>query len=220
MSDASGLMTEEAPQTTGKRRQIRPKAERRQQLIDATIRCIAQHGLSKVTMQMVTSEAGLSVGIANLHFQSKDNLLKETLRFVAEEYHGGQIKIMEGSDMPDLGQRLDALLDFQLGRGVTQRQTMSVWFAYYGEAGARPVYQKIVSTVDRLAAQKLEALFSDIIKEGEYQEVDARELATGYSSLIDGLHLGLLVTPRELTKRRARAVARDFLRRAFPQHIS
>ena len=220
MSDASGLMTEEAPQTTGKRRQIRPKAERRQQLIDATIRCIAQHGLSKVTMQMVTSEAGLSVGIANLHFQSKDNLLKETLRFVAEEYHGGQIKIMEGSDMPDLGQRLDALLDFQLGRGVTQRQKMSVWFAYYGEAGARPVYQKIVSTVDRLAAQKLEALFSDIIKEGEYQGVDARELATGYSSLIDGLHLGLLVTPRELTKRRARAVARDFLRRAFPPHIS
>ena len=130
MSDASGVMTEEVPQAIGKRRQIRPRAERRQQLIDATIRCIAQHGLSKVTMQMVTSEAGLSVGIANLHFQSKDNLLKETLRFVAEEYHGGQIEIMEGSDIPDLGERLDALLDFQLGRGVTQRQKMSVWFAY------------------------------------------------------------------------------------------
>ena len=215
MSDASGVMTEEVPQATGKRRQIRPRAERRQQLIDATIRCIAQHGLSKVTMQMVTSEAGLSVGIANLHFQSKDNLLKETLRSVAEEYHGGQIEIMEGSDMPDLGHRLDALLDFQLGRGVTQRQKMSVWFAYYGEAGARPVYQKIVSTVDRLAAQKLEALFSEIIQEGQYRGVEARELATGYSALIDGLHLGLLVTPRELTKRRARAVARDFLRRAF-----
>ena len=219
MSDASDVVTEEPPQAAGKRRQIRPRAERRQQLIDATIRCIAQHGLSKVTMQMVTSEAGLSVGIANLHFQSKDNLLKETLRFVAEEYHGGQIEIMEGSEMPDLGHRLDALLDFQLGRGVTQRQKMSVWFAYYGEAGARPVYQKIVSTVDRLAAQKLEALFAEIIHEGQYQGVEARELATGYSALIDGLHLGLLVTPRELTKRRARAVARDFLRRAFPHHI-
>ena len=219
MSDASGVIMEEAPQATSKRRQIRPRAERRQQLIDATIRCIAQRGLSKVTMQMVTSEAGLSVGIANLHFQSKDNLLKETLRFVAEEYHGGQIEIMEGSDIPDLGERLDALLDFQLGRGVTQRQKMSVWFAYYGEAGARPVYQKIVSTVDRLAAQKLETLFAEIIQQGGYADVEARELATGYSALIDGLHLGLLVTPRELTKRRARAVARDFLRRAFPKHV-
>jgi len=76
-----------------------------------------------------------------------------------------------------------------------------------------------VSTVDKLAAQKLEALFADIIREGDYLGVDARELATGYSALIDGLHLGLLVTPRELSKRRAREVARGFLRRAFPQHI-
>ena len=164
MTDASGVVTEALPEPGSKRRQIRPKAERRQQLIDATIRCIAQHGLSAVTMQMVTREAGLSVGIANLHFESKDNLLKETLRFVAEEYHGGQIEIMEGDDISDLGKRLDALLDFQLGRGVTQRQKMSVWFAYYGEAGARPVYQKIVSTVDRLAAKKLETLFADIIR--------------------------------------------------------
>ena len=219
MSDASATVLDVASCSTGKRRQIRPKAERRQQLIDATIRCIAQHGLSAVTMQMVTREAGLSVGIANLHFQSKENLLRETLRYVAEEYHNGQIEIMEGAAITDLGDRLDALLDFQLGRGVTQRQKMSVWFAYYGEAGARPVYQKIVSTVDRLAAQKLEALFAAIIREGDYQEVDPRELATGYSALIDGLHLGLLVTPRELTKRRARSVARDFLRRAFPKHI-
>jgi TetR/AcrR family transcriptional repressor of bet genes len=219
MSDASATVLDVASCSTGKRRQIRPKAERRQQLIDATIRCIAQHGLSAVTMQMVTREAGLSVGIANLHFQSKENLLRETLRYVAEEYHNGQIEIMEGAAITDLGDRLDALLDFQLGRGVTQRQKMSVWFAYYGEAGARPVYQKIVSTVDRLAAQKLEALFAAIIREGDYQDVDPRELATGYSALIDGLHLGLLVTPRELTKRRARSVARDFLRRAFPKHI-
>ena len=219
MTDASGTAGDTPPDTNGKRRQIRPKAERRQQLIDATIRCIAQHGLSAVTMQMVTSEAGLSAGIANLHFESKENLLRETLRFVAQEYHDGQIDIMEGSRIPDLSERLDALLDFQLGRGVTQRQKMSVWFAYYGEAGARPVYQKIVSTVDRLAAQKLEAFFAEIISEGQYRDVDSRDLATGYSALIDGLHLGLLVTPRELTKRRARSVAREFLRRAFPQHI-
>jgi len=218
----SGIVAEkglEQSPSVGKRRQIRPKAERRQQLIDATIRCIAQQGLSAITLQMVTREAGLSVGIANLHFQSKDNLLRETLRFVAEEYHGGQIQIMEGAAIVNLGERLDALLDFQLGRGVTQRQKMSVWFAYYGEAGARPVYQKIVATSDRLAAQKLEALFVEIIKEGGYAGSDARELAIGYSALIDGLHLGLLVTPRELTKRCARAVARDFLRRAFPLHV-
>ena len=202
-----------------KRRRILPKAERRRQLIEATIRCIAQHGLSATTMQLVTQEAGLSLGIANLHFDSKDNLLKETLRFVAEEYHGGQIEIMESDHIVDLGERLEALLEFQLGRGVTERQKMAVWFAYYGEAGARPVYQKIVSTNDRLAGRKLEALFSAIIKQGRYKGRDPKQLATGYMALIDGLHLSLLITPKELSKRRAKAAARDFLRRAFPEHI-
>ena len=70
MTDTSGAVIDASSDTGIKRRQIRPKAERRQQLIDATIRCIAQHGLSAVTMQMVTREAGLSVGIANLHFES------------------------------------------------------------------------------------------------------------------------------------------------------
>ena len=50
--------------------------------------------------------------------------------------------------------------------------------------------------------------------------MDARELATGYLALIDGLWLGLLVTPRELNKRRALGVARAFLRQAFPRHLS
>ena len=170
-------------------------------------------------MHMVTQEAGLSLGIANLHFKTKDNLLKETLRSVAEEYHGGQIAIMEGHRTAGLADRLASLLAFQLGRGVTQRQKMAVWFAYYGEAGARPVYQKIVSASDRMAALTLESLFTDIIEEGQYKDANPAEIAMGYSALIDGLHLALLVTPREISKRQAKAIARNFLHRAFPRHI-
>ena len=42
MGDASGVMTEEVPQAIAKRRQIRPRAERRQQLIDATAKDLTQ----------------------------------------------------------------------------------------------------------------------------------------------------------------------------------
>ena len=223
MKPTTTCTTEYRPLTTAtkpkKKRQILPKEQRRQQLIEATIRCIARDGLAAVTMHMVTQEAGLSLGIANLHFETKDNLLKETLRSVAEEYHGGQIAIMEGRRTEGLADRLASLLAFQLGRGVTQRQKMAVWFAYYGEAGARPVYQKIVSASDRMAAMKLESLFTDIIEEGQYKDANAAEIAMGYSALIDGLHLALLVTPREISKREARVIARNFLHRAFPQHI-
>ena len=150
---------------------MRSRSERRLQLIDATIRCIAQHGLSATTMQLVTREAGLSLGIANLHFQSKENLLAETLRHVTREYNDGLLAILTPENSSSdgcLADTLERLLDFQLSHGVTQRQKMAVWFAYYGEASARPIYQKICSSSDRLSMQKVEELFAAIVNEGEY----------------------------------------------------
>jgi len=59
---------------------------RRQQLIDATVKCIARKGMGGTTLADVAGEAGLSQGIVNLHFESKENLLNETLRYLADEY--------------------------------------------------------------------------------------------------------------------------------------
>mgnify|MGYP002640979156 FL=1 len=64
------------------------KQARRKQLIEATIQCIADKGLSGTTMADVTQRAGLSLGIVNLHFQSKEKLLIETLNFISDEYVG------------------------------------------------------------------------------------------------------------------------------------
>ncbi len=221
---ASQLVSTSSPpialrQPEKKRREVRSRTERRQQLIDATIRCIAQHGLSATTMQLVTREAGLSLGIANLHFQSKENLLTETLLHVTREYNEGLLRIVSDEALHSLEASLEQLLDFQLSRGVTHRQKMAVWFAYYGEAGARPVYQRICSTSDRLAAKKVEELFAAVIREGNYSDRDSRQLATGYLAMIDGLWLSLLVAPRDLNKARAKAVARAFLHQAFPKHV-
>ena len=201
---------------------MRSRSERRLQLIDATIRRIAQHGLSATTMQLVTREAGLSLGIANLHFQSKENLLAETLRHVTREYNDGLLAILTPENSTSdgcLADTLERLLDFQLSHGVTQRQKMAVWFAYYGEASARPIYQKICSSSDRLSMQKVEELFAAIVNEGEYQDRDPQQLATGYLALIDGLWLSLLVAPRVLTKARGKDVSRAYLQQAFPKHL-
>ena len=74
------LVDKTNPKRTAARR------ERRQQLIDATMKCIAKKGMSSTTLSDVAGTAGLSQGIVNLHFESKDNLLNETLRYIADEY--------------------------------------------------------------------------------------------------------------------------------------
>ena len=78
-------MAKVATRQTGKKR-TESKQKRKVQLIRATIRSIAKRGLSDTTMATVSKEAGLSQGIVNLHFQSKERLLVETLRHVVDGY--------------------------------------------------------------------------------------------------------------------------------------
>ena len=72
-----------AQDSSSDRAQAQPRdARRRGQLIQATIESIARHGLSGTTMARVAQAAGLSTGIVNFYFQTKDALLLATLEHV------------------------------------------------------------------------------------------------------------------------------------------
>ena len=65
------------------------KQQTRQKLIEATMEVIASEGFSGVTMAKVAEKANLSRGIGNFHFQSKEQLLLETLRTLYTEFDEG-----------------------------------------------------------------------------------------------------------------------------------
>ena len=209
------MQTKTIDSVAGKKRVILPRAVRRQQLILATMRCISKVGLSSVTMAQVTKEAGLSRGIANLHFERKENLLIETLRFVTDEYNRGQAEILDAATFSSAAEQLAALVQFQFSRSVTEATKMAVWFAFYGEATSRPTYQKICADSDARAARSVRALFTQL---GTMQEalVDVGAVTDGYIALIDGLWLNILLAPQKMTRAKAKRVARTFLEGVFP----
>ena len=99
------------------RRRTAPPEERRQQLIQATIRCVADRGLAETTIATVAQEAGLSQGIINLHFQSKDGLLTETLRYLADEYRNACSEAAAAAEVsPAAG--LQAMVDLDFRRSI------------------------------------------------------------------------------------------------------
>ena len=212
-------MTKNAKKSDSKRR-AQPKEVRKEQLIQATMKCIARTGLSGVTIAKVTTEAGLSMGIANLHFESKDKLLLETLEYITAEYSRGQRAILESDDYPTRAAQIEALLAFDFSATVTDRNKLAVWFAFLGEAKSRPTYQRICSRKDSASEADMTALFQAAIDEAGYRDKDAGLLAAGYISLIDGLWLNALVAPRRLSRKKARLAARHYLASAFPQHIT
>jgi TetR/AcrR family transcriptional repressor of bet genes len=193
---------------------------RREQLILATMSCIAEHGLSAVTIAKVTSTAGLSLGIANLHFESKEKLLLATLRHVTDEYNNGQSGILADSDFPSITAKVDALLDFDFSDLIMDKTKLAVWFAFLGEAKSRPTYQKICASSDNQAQALLTRLFQDAIDDGGYNNVDANVLAGGYISLVDGLWLNALLAPRRMSRKKARLTARQYLKTALPLHVN
>jgi len=124
------------------------KEARRAQLIKATIRSIARHGLSDTTVATVAREAKLSQGIVNLHFQSKDRLLIETLQFVTDEYRDTWEAALESAGS-GLAEQLQALLEVDYDKSVFDRDKIAVWFAFWSETKSRPTYRKLCAERDR-----------------------------------------------------------------------
>ena len=195
------------------------KKARRQELIQATIKCIARAGLSGTTMADITTEAGLSLGIVNLHFQSKEKLLEDTLRSITEEYVEGWRKTGQREDLTAI-QQLLACVDFDFCSRICDRNKLAVWFAFMGESKARPTYQKICFAQESAVDEILQTICDTLINEGAYQGLDSNGIARSYTALATGLWLDILVSPRSVDRNLGRQMCLDYFKAIFPRHFT
>jgi TetR/AcrR family transcriptional repressor of bet genes len=204
---------------TAVRKRTAPKEERQQQLILATIRSVAANGLSDTTMATVSREAGLSQGIINLHFQSRDRLLVETLRYIADEYRVAWEKALSGAG-DDPADQLAALVAVDFKRPVCDRNKLAVWFAFWGESKSRPTYRKICALRDMAYRQQMVEVCRNLIEQGGYEELDAGTVASCLSAMTSGCWLDLLTNPRSMNREQARGICMSYLAITFPRHFS
>ena len=194
------------------------KEERQVQLIKATIRSIAKHGLSVTTMATVAREAKLSQGIINLHFQSKERLLEETLCYIVDEYRTAWYKALDDSG-GSAAEKLAALVDVDFDKRICQRNKLAVWYAFWGESRSRLTYRKIYAERAREYKQVMTGFCEDIIRQGGY-DAHAEHIATGMVAMHAGLWLDLLLSPARMTPERGREISLSYLSGVFPKHFS
>ena len=200
------------------RRRTAPPEQRRGQLILATIRSVADKGLADTTIATVAQEAGLSQGIVNLHFRSKEGLLTETLRYLADEYRSACLAAAEraGDSAVD---GLLAMVELDFRGSICARDKLAVWFAFWGERRFRPTYRRICAERDRSYDDMVRAMCARLCEAGDYPDVDPALVADGLSALTDGLWLDLLVRPESMSRERARRITLSWLADAFPKHF-
>ncbi len=175
------------------RNRKRQREFRRQQVIDATIDCIDQLGISQTTLARIAERCGLSQGNVVFHFKNKDTLLEQTLIHLNEEYLANWRDALVGAG-DDPRDRLLALIRACLAPSVFNRRKISVWFAFWGESRSKSAYMRICGASDqafsRTVRELCEALHAQI--PGRLAPATA---ATSIEGIIDAQWQNLLLGP-------------------------
>ncbi len=192
------------------------KEVRQQQLIEATIDSLAKRGYSETTMADVADGAGLSRGIVNFHFESKDKLLVATLQYMADEYaaHWRAALTKAGEDP---AHQLRALVAADFDRSICNKRKLAAWCAFWGEAKSRPTYQALCGARDA-AYQKIFIDLCATLKESGGYAYEPQVIALVLSAMLEGLWLRLMMGTEDVTRESALQAANAFLSAAFPKH--
>src|SRR5215470_15324408 len=208
-------MTQE-PQPTAKPSVV--KEARQRQLIDATISTIGRVGYSGTTLNHVAGAAGLSPGIVNFYFKSKDQLLAATLAQLAEEHESLWLaKIAAAGGSPEGG--LDAMIEADFDPSICTPDKVVVWFAFWAEAQSRPLYRSVVSELEERYFQQTHAFCAELVEKGGYAGIDPADVARGLNAISDGLWADLLILPETFDLEAAKRICRTFLGAVFPRHF-
>jgi AcrR family transcriptional regulator len=160
----------------------RIKDQRKQQLIEATMESIAKRGLTETTITHICKGAGLSRGIINFYFESKELLMRGVLAHLLEEYAAIWQQALNKSDKSKQA-KLEALIRSQFDRRICSSKRLNVLSAFWGHAASHAAYRDQFAQSD----QAIETALAECIEPAKASQLFA---------LIRGLWLRYLLAPR------------------------
>jgi TetR/AcrR family transcriptional repressor of bet genes len=184
---------------------------RRRDLVGAAIVIIAENGLAGTTLAKVAAEAGLTAGIVNHHFDTKDALLIETLRTLSEEFAQGLDAALAAAG-DDAAAGLRAIIDHSFDPAVSDARHVAVWSAFQAEAHWRSSYTALCGDRDRAYM----AAIRDRIAGLGAAPADAEVLARAFAGLLDRYWHDILFAEESFDRPAARAACRRFLAALLP----
>ncbi len=192
---------------------------RQKQLIEATIAALSRHGYAKLTLNHVASIAGLSPGIVNFHFRSKEQLLAATLEYLVEEYEVFWTQALAAAGDSAVA-KLEAMIEADFHPTINSLEKVTVWYAFWAEAQANPGYRERISRQEARYFEDIRALFQRLIEEGGYRGISADAVSYGITAMMDGFWFDQMIDPASFDREDAKRICRTFLSGLFPRHFA
>src|SRR5215510_7418599 len=158
--------------TISARRPAVSAGQTRAAILAATIEVIARHSLSGTTVERVAEAADVAPGTVILHFKRKEALLIEVLEHLAQEFDQARRTAIAGAADDPVG-ALNRLIEMNFDPKVSDPASVAVWYAFWGEAGARSVYLERAGAIDNSYHADVVRICADLIERGGYAHLDA-----------------------------------------------
>lgn len=201
---------------TTSKRQLN-KQLNQQALINATLDCIAEIGITQTSVSEIIQRADLSRGIIHLHFGSKDKLLIAAGEHASNEYYSNLENLLK--PIPDSPQFIiDTVIRSDLSPQVLTQRNVNIWYAFRGEARYKTDIAAFSDTRDQrlrnIVRQAYEALC------GKDQDPALAKQATyGTLALMEGMWTDYLLHADSFDRKEAINIVMRFQAALFPQHF-
>ena len=163
------------------------EAERRRQLVNATLQEIGAAGTLSVSVGRIAKRAGVSPGLAFHYFGDKDTLLLAAMRAVLQRFRRAVISALRAADGHEA--RIEAVIATSFAPQNFEDGAVAAWLNFYVLAQTHPEAQRLLTLYHRRVASTLVADLKPMLGPER-----ARGAADRLGALIDGLYLRFALT--------------------------
>ena len=160
-------------------------APKQARLIRSAYKVMGEKGLGGLSLQDVADDAGVSKAILPYYFESKENLILLTMRWVLARVAQRIREAIARADNAEA--KVAAMIDAIFVSGESNRRFYLVFFDFLGYAARNDRFADVGATFHEIC----NGLYAEVIRlgqeEGVFNGTDAREAATVVRALVDGL---------------------------------
>ena len=166
-----------------------PNRTRANEIIRATIRCLARSGFSQLTMKRLSEEAGISQGILHYYFKDKRAILAAAAEHVMDDLDLRAKSEFKNARDPK-GQ-LRGMIKACLTVATVDREFWTVFMALWGESLHDPALALLNKKTYRRARESIGGIIERGIARGDFKSVNVLQASALILALIDGISLQL-----------------------------
>jgi AcrR family transcriptional regulator len=181
-----------AETTTGRRKRLRPD-ERRQQIIETTLICLARDGAEGTSLRSVCREAGVAPSLVTHFFVRWHDLLVAAYDLLVERFMAKLAPVVQ-AQYPSARARMEAVIDNYLSTDWAGDSSIGASIAFWqlsrGMPELKAAFGRYLTGRRRLLKQALDALVAEA-----GAKVDVAELTACFMLMLDGIWLEISLNP-------------------------